>query len=216
METQIQTSLSQWQELIQSAARIWEAGGWAMWPIAVVAVVLFGTVTHVWLTLLFKGHRWVSEKTWRVWVEDPMEREGAIGRLMSHAADADSMEAVPARMDEARMEELTPLARDLGLMKVCVAAAPLIGLFGTVTGMLSTFDALASSVGGDQTMGEIADGISVALITTEAGLVVALPGLFFHHQLKLQAERYAHFLGQVESSVAQHIFDHSTVSDTAH
>jgi biopolymer transport protein ExbB len=74
----------------------------------------------------------------------------------------------------------------------------LLGLFGTVTGMLATFAALASGSGGEQTMGDIAKGISEALITTEAGLVVALPGLFFHYYLSRKLRGYHNFLDDAE------------------
>ena len=75
-------------------------------------------------------------------------------------------------------------------MKVTVSTAPLLGLLGTVTGMLATFDALAAGSGGDKTMDLVAGGISEALITTETGLVIALPGLFFQFILARKRERY--------------------------
>jgi biopolymer transport protein ExbB len=84
-------------------------------------------------------------------------------------------------------------------MRICVAAAPLLGLFGTVSGMLATFAALSSGSGGDKTMAMIAEGISVALITTETGLVVALAGLLFQYQLTRRVERFEAFLARLES-----------------
>ncbi|MDQ7087725.1 MAG: MotA/TolQ/ExbB proton channel family protein [Acidobacteriota bacterium] len=77
-----------------------------------------------------------------------------------------------------QLSRLAPFERDLRFMKRCVSSAPLLGLLGTVTGMLTTFAALASGSGGEKTMSMIAGGISEALITTETGLVIALPGLF--------------------------------------
>jgi len=88
-------------------------------------------------------------------------------------------------------------------MRVCVAAAPLLGLLGTVTGMLATFAALSSGSGGDQTMAAVASGISEALITTETGLLIALPGLFVQYHLTRQRDRYEAFLAKVESACAQ-------------
>jgi len=105
-----------------------------------------------------------------------------------------------------RKAELAPFARDLKVMKVCVATGPLLGLLGTVTGMLATFGALASGSGGDQTMAAIAKGISEALITTETGLVVALPGLFFHYQLSRSRDRYEAFLAHLETVCTQHLY----------
>jgi biopolymer transport protein ExbB len=69
--------------------------------------------------------------------------------------------------------------------------------------MLATFNALAEGSGGDQTMAMIAKGISEALITTEAGLVVALPGLFFQYFLARKFERYRAFLAHLETVCTQ-------------
>ncbi len=91
-------------------------------------------------------------------------------------------------------------------MKICVSAAPLLGLLGTVTGMLATFGALASGSGGDKTMGLVAKGISEALITTETGLVIALPGLFFQYQLARRHERYKTFLAHLETVCTQTLY----------
>jgi len=91
-------------------------------------------------------------------------------------------------------------------MKICVTAAPLLGLLGTVTGMLATFGALASGSGGEKTMGLIAEGISEALITTETGLIVALPGLFFQYQLSRRLESYKVFLAHLETICTQKLY----------
>ena len=68
------------------------------------------------------------------------------------------------------------MGRDLTILAVLTALAPLLGLLGTVMGMIDTFDAVAA-IGGD-TGARVADGISQALITTQFGLVVAVPGVF--------------------------------------
>ncbi len=66
--------------------------------------------------------------------------------------------------------------RDLGVLAALTAAAPLVGLLGTVLGMVDTFDAV-SALGGDP--GErIAGGIRQALVTTQFGLLIAIPGVF--------------------------------------
>ena len=93
-----------------------------------------------------------------------------------------------------RTNEIAPFERDLKFMKTSITAAPLLGLLGTVTGMLSTFNALAIGSGGQKTMGLVAKGISEALITTETGLVIALLGLFFQYLLSGQYERYKNLI----------------------
>lgn len=67
-------------------------------------------------------------------------------------------------------------------VRILAAAAPLVGLLGTVTGMIRTFDALTLS--GVSNSRAMAGGIAEALITTQAGLVVAVPGLLVAHGLE--------------------------------
>jgi biopolymer transport protein ExbB len=78
-----------------------------------------------------------------------------------------------------------------------VAAAPLIGLLGTVIGMIETFDSLADSVLFSQT-GGIAGGISQALFTTQLGLVVAVPGLIIGRILDRKQDNMITDLDQIK------------------
>ncbi len=76
--------------------------------------------------------------------------------------------------------------RHIGTIFVLAAVAPLLGLLGTVAGMITTFEAISRF--GTANARALASGISEALITTQAGLVVAVPGLFMGHMLQRQAE----------------------------
>ena len=77
---------------------------------------------------------------------------------------------------EVWQQTFPPLRRDLVILAALISAAPLLGLLGTVWGMIQTFQVLALKTGGSS--GLMAAGISQALITTQFGLVVALPGIF--------------------------------------
>jgi len=70
-----------------------------------------------------------------------------------------------------------------------LAAAPLLGLLGTVMGMLDTFHGMSLQLG-QETSRAVADGISRALITTQTGLMVAIPALFILHWIKREIERH--------------------------
>jgi len=196
----------QLETLWTQAVSIWLSGGWAMIAIAVVALLMFGIGVNLQLKLRDKGFLRVPEKTWRRWIAEPAERRGVIGELLDEVMAADSLRELSRRFAGVRSTELPPLARDLGVMKVFVGAAPLLGLLGTVIGMLTTFEGLATGGGGDETMGLVAKGISEALITTETGLVVSLPGLFFQYQLKRKFERYKAFLAHLETVCAQELY----------
>lgn len=193
-------------DLWGQAQVVWTAGGWAMIAIAVIAFVMFSVGLHVNLKLRGKGFQSIPQSMWRQWIDDPTQRRGSIGRILNSIMGVRSLGEMAHAFEEMRSTETVPFERDLKVMKTCVAAAPLVGLLGTVTGMLSTFAALSSGSGGDQTMGMIASGISEALITTETGLVVALPGLFFQYLLGRKHEKYKAFLGHLETVCTQDLF----------
>jgi biopolymer transport protein ExbB len=187
------------------AVEIWASGGWAMYVLAVIALVMFGIGMHVWLRLVSTGYAGMREATWRSWLDNPEEREGRLGDLFDFVTSATSIAQMREYFEQAKKTETGPFSRDLRVMKVCVNAAPLVGLLGTVTGMLATFDALANGSGGDQTLAQIAKGISEALVTTETGLVIALPGVFFQYFLMRSFERYRVFLAHLEAVCVQRI-----------
>jgi len=100
--------------------------------------------------------------------------------------------------DELSMFELSHLAwirRRIPVLSVLLALAPLSGLFGTVTGMLNTFAGLASA-STTKPIDSISSGISEALITTQVGLIIAIPGLFLFHYLKGQITKVSDTLLQ--------------------
>lgn len=192
--------------LWEQAYSIWLSGGWAMIAIAITAFVMFSLGINIYLQLFEKGFSSIRENTWRHWINHPQERKGADGELLNFVTGSNSLKDTSIFFEELRSTEIMPFERDLRVMKICVNAAPLLGLLGTVTGMLVTFAALASGAGGDKTMAMIADGISEALITTETGLVIALPGLFFQYQLSQMLNRYKAFLAHLETVCTQKLY----------
>jgi biopolymer transport protein ExbB len=189
-------------------AAIWVAGGNGMTAIAIDAAVMLALGVHVWLRLRATGFLALGEADLRRWVDHPPERSGRVGEIIGQLMQAPTPQVAAAMAQGMQTIEIAPFDRDLKVMKVGVTAAPLLGLFGTVTGMLATFAALATGSGGDQTMGMIAKGISEALITTETGLVVALPGLLFQYQLTRKTERYRAFLAHVETVCTHQLHFH--------
>lgn len=79
-------------------------------------------------------------------------------------------------MDEISFKEIEPIRKNLGVLKALVSSSPLVGLLGTVFGMIETFNNISTQQGCISDL--MALGISKALITTQYGLTVALPGLF--------------------------------------
>jgi biopolymer transport protein ExbB len=185
-------------QIVERAVEITAAGGTAILAIWVVAFIMCALGVNVWLSMLVSGMRSRSRRRVRKLIADPAAARTQVASLVAEASRAEHPDGASLAFDEYRAYELEPFERQLRFIKVCIGAAPLLGLFGTVTGMLATFAALSSGTRGEQTMGAIAAGISEALITTEAGLIVALPGLFGHYYLSRRLARFRDFLVTAE------------------
>ena len=110
-----------------------------------------------------------------------------LGRVLL-AADGvslDEEELLQLKLDEAVLAEMPALERGNGVIKLLAATSPLLGLLGTVTGMILTFQAISLFGTGDPKL--MAGGISQALVTTVLGLVVAIPLLFSHSVIAYMA-----------------------------
>lgn len=95
------------------------------------------------------------------------------------------------------------LNRSLAVIGVLAAMAPLMGLLGTVTGMIATFDVL--SIFGTGNAKAMAGGISEALITTQTGLIVAIPGLYMKGFLDRRAEQVGRRITRAGLYLKRHI-----------
>jgi len=117
-----------------------------------------------------------------------------LGRVIKVAHDnpeAD-VEALELRLGEAILKETPKFTAMLPFLKIISVVAPLLGLLGTVTGMIITFQAITLYGAGDPKL--MAGGISTALVTTVEGLVVAIPMVFLHTLVQSQAKRLTQIL----------------------
>ncbi len=103
-----------------------------------------------------------------------------------------TVEALELRLLEVVMDEQASLERGLSMLKLLAALAPMLGLLGTVTGMIETFQVITQFGNGDPKV--MAGGISMALVTTVLGLVAAMPLLLAHNVLSSQAENIRNIL----------------------
>ncbi len=184
------------------ALPIWRAGGWGMIALGVNAIVIFGVGWRLTFNLARAGAFARPERAWAKFRRDPRRARGPLSRILRVAMDCPGVQAMQHYFASLHAAEFRPFARDLKVMQVAVSAAPLLGLLGTVTGMLTTFRALASG-GGEKTMEMIARGISEALITTETGLVLALSGLVFQYSLSRLHEKFNKMMAHLETQCAQ-------------
>jgi len=117
-----------------------------------------------------------------------------LGRVIKVALDnpdAD-VEALELKLGEAILKETPKFTSMLSFLKIISVVAPLLGLLGTVTGMIITFQAITLYGAGDPKL--MAGGISTALVTTVLGLVVAIPMVFLHTLVQSRAKRLTQIL----------------------
>lgn len=127
-----------------------------------------------------------------------------LGRIMKvyvNNRDVDT-ETLGLKLDEAILKELPRIQRGLGTMALLAALAPLLGLLGTVTGIIETFQSITLYGTGDPRV--MSGGISQALVTTVMGLLVAIPLLLFHSFLSSRSNTLIHTLDEKSAAfVAQ-------------
>jgi biopolymer transport protein ExbB len=125
----------------------------------------------------------------------------ALGRIMqvyTNNPDSD-IETMELKMDEAILRETAPLESGLSFIKVMYVIAPLLGLLGTVVGMIATFQMITLYGTGDPK--SMAGGISQALVTTVLGLVVAIPLTILHSLLQSMARKQTQVLEEQSAGI---------------
>ena len=116
---------------------------------------------------------------------------GRVLKIYQEGANVD-IETIELKLGEAILRETPKFNAMLPLLKIISVVAPLLGLLGTVTGMIVTFQAITLYGAGDPKL--MAGGISTALVTTVLGLVVAIPTVFLHTLVSSRARRLTQIL----------------------
>lgn len=176
---------------------MWEivrAGGPLMWPIILCSIVALGIVVERLWTL---QHRRVMpegllEKVWSVVESDQvtdkviasLQRNSPLGRVLAAglASRHRPREQIMERLEDTGRHVVHELERFLNPLGTIAGVTPLLGLLGTVTGIIKAFNAINAGGMGDPRM--LSGGISEALITTAAGLLVAIPSLIAYRYLR--------------------------------
>jgi biopolymer transport protein ExbB len=194
--------------MLEKIIGIWLSGGWVMIPLALLAVLIYSNGIQL-LLFLRKGNVQLgNDSEWLQWVYNPAQAKGRAGEIIRYTQEnVTTAKHVRNRFEEVRQSILHDVERRTTFLNTLVAAAPLMGLLGTVIGMLGTFAAIASG-GGAETAAMVAAGISEALITTQTGLFVALPGIFLVLVIKRRKHAVEAALARIESLIlTKHDFD---------
>jgi len=192
----------------------WESGGWMMYFLAATAIV--GLIVIIWklFDLTSKGAR-----TKRVLREvDALVAEGRIpeavetaeasktpaGRILAEGLQrhAEGTERVTKAIENAGLIEMAKLERGLVILATVSTVAPLLGFLGTVMGMIEAFEAI--ELAGEVEATLVARGIKIALVTTAAGLMIAIPVSIAHNYFVSRIDR---LVIDMEES-AQRTIDH--------
>jgi biopolymer transport protein ExbB len=129
-------------------------------------------------------------------LRDQQPGANPLGRIMAVYYDNRGVdtETLGHKLDEAILKEVNPLQRGLGALSLLAAVAPLLGLLGTVTGIVKVFQTITLFGTGDPKL--MSAGISEALVTTVEGLTVAIPLLLIHSFLAAKSNRVIQILDQ--------------------
>lgn len=145
----------------------------------------FGLLLTLW-RMVYLGVVYLRIRAQLAKVDQPT-LSNPLGRILAavKGISLEEEELLQLKLDEAVLAEIPALERGNGLIKLLAATSPLLGLLGTVTGMILTFQAISLFGTGDPKL--MAGGISQALVTTVLGLVVAIPLLFGHSLINTMA-----------------------------
>lgn len=173
-----------------------QQGGGIGYLILILGAIGVLMVIHRAISLLFARKGIESQIS-----SDEPNNKNALGRLQHIASGITSknLDAISMRLDEQLAEEASLLNRGLPTVAVLAAVSPLLGLLGTVTGMIETFQSITLFGTGDPKL--MSGGISQALITTQLGLAVAIPLVLFHSLLVGRANRLVEKLGKFSSDM---------------
>lgn len=177
-----------------------KAGGWVMLPLIALAILATAIVLERFWTLRRKDvlppglgdevREWTRGRTLDPKHIEVLRRNSPLGELLAAGLDVRNRprELIKERIEDTGRHVAHRLERFLNTLGTIAAVSPLLGLLGTVFGMIQMFlDILGHGVGDAN---QLAGGIGQALISTAAGLVVAIPALIFHRYLRGRVTGY--------------------------
>ena len=164
----------------------------------ITAVGVFGILLGFFRIFVLTG---VSSKVSTQLKSKRANPNNPLGRVLKVAEDNPGIdgETLELKLEEAVLKERPAIESGLALLKIISAVAPLLGLLGTVTGMIQTFQAITIFGAGDPKA--MAGGISGALVTTVLGLIVAIPTVLMHTFVNGKAKRVIHVLDEQAAGI---------------
>ena len=164
----------------------------------IVAVGFLGVFLGLWRMLVLFV---MSGKVKAQLKSDRPNTNNPLGRVLKVAEENKNVdtETLELKLEEASLKERPNIEAGLAILKIIAAIAPLLGLLGTVTGMIETFQAITIFGAGDPK--NMAGGISAALVTTVQGLVVAIPVVLMHTLVNGRAKAIVQILDEQTTGI---------------
>ncbi len=199
-----------------------QAAGWPIWPLIACSILGMALVIERFVALktakvappkLLDEAIAVSRQTLPTAdVINQLEANSAMGEVLASGMRAlgsnprCSEEELRNSMEGAGRRVTAKLERYLPAIATIASAAPLLGLLGTVIGMIEIFGAQGSGVGGSgANPAQLAQGISIALYNTAFGLIVAIPALIFWRYFRARVDGYLLSLELAADKMARHL-----------
>ena len=170
--------------------------GWVLAPLLLSSLLGWFMIIHRGFAL--KGLAWRRETEFRAAITRPdfstwatslseKDKRTTVGSTVAevYAARNQGREAMESKLDEVQKMQVPELERFLSTIAILASAAPLIGLLGTVTGMVRTFEVIGAFGTGNQSL--MSESIAESLLATQNGLLVAFPLLMTHMLLAARA-----------------------------
>lgn len=185
------------QVVEKSFADIWRAGGWTMYPLGFFGIFATTLIVYNAIALRKKkflnpdGVKEVEKLVNQLKISDaidycekhPSPITNIIGCGLSRADEREiDVSSVESAMEEASVEEFASPYVLINYLSVTASLAPMLGLYGTVSGMVKAFNTIAAEGAGSAS--KLADNIAEALITTATGMIVGIPSMFFFFMFK--------------------------------
>jgi biopolymer transport protein ExbB len=174
------------------------AGGWVMLPLILCSIAATGIVVERLMALrpariaprnllpqIWQLHQAGQLDVHRI---DAIHNSSPLGRVLAAGLNnmRHSREVMKESIEDAGRQVVAELERFLNMLSTIASVSPLLGLLGTVLGMISMFSGVAGA--GIGSPGVVAGGIAQALITTAAGLIIAIPAVLFYRYLRSRVD----------------------------
>ncbi len=183
---------------------LWLQGGSLMIMLLAIALIIYYATLETYFFLRQKTKfKDASKSTINEWIISPNKADPEAYKMLEFVnAGKETLGEARRRFDEIRSCFLPLVDRRITFLSLLVSTAPLAGLLGTVMGMLTTFKGLSTSSGG-KTIDFVAGGISEALITTQTGLIIAIPAYIMINRIVSHRDQLEVFFTTFESLTMQ-------------